>query len=122
LPGDTGRRKDIRINARLKARFKDASAFIYEYTHNISKGGLFVRTQNPCDMGCMVEVVIIIPETEKEIPALGEVIHIVSPGQVNRNKMGRRQEERQPPPTAIQPRSATKLHHILSPICRQPGW
>lgn len=76
---DSGRRNAPRIKARLKVRFKSANAFISEYTHNISKGGLFVRTGKPCASGSLVEVVLVIPETEQEVVATGEVIHIVTP-------------------------------------------
>jgi len=76
---DTGRRDSLRIKARLKVRFRDASAFITEYTHNISKGGIFVRTTKPCEPGSMVEVKLVIPESEREVSATGEVIHVVKP-------------------------------------------
>jgi len=79
LVNDTGRRKDVRVKAKLKVRFKDAKAFISEYTHNISKGGLFVRTKKPCEQGSTVEIVIVMPETGREISSLGEVIHAVTP-------------------------------------------
>jgi type IV pilus assembly protein PilZ len=81
LADDSGRRKNVRIKAKLKVRFKDVSAFIAEYTHNISKGGLFVRTGKPCELGSFVQVIIILPEGDKEVPALGEVIHVVSADQ-----------------------------------------
>jgi uncharacterized protein (TIGR02266 family) len=76
---DTGRRNDPRVKARLKVRFHDAKAFITEYTHNISKGGLFVRTHKPCESQSLVEVVLVLPETEQEITARGKVIHIMTP-------------------------------------------
>jgi uncharacterized protein (TIGR02266 family) len=78
---DSGRRKNLRVKAKLKVRFKDVPAFISEYTHNISKGGLFVRTPKPCEQGSMVQIVIVLPETGQEVPALGEVIHVVTPEQ-----------------------------------------
>ena len=58
---DEGRRGNLRIKARLKVRFKDANSFITEYTHNISKGGLFVRTKKPFKQGTMIEIVLIMP-------------------------------------------------------------
>lgn len=76
---DNGRRQSPRIKAKLKIRFKDTSSFISEYTHNISKRGVFIRTKKPCKLGDQVQVVIVIPETEEEISALGVVIRIVTP-------------------------------------------
>ncbi len=72
-----------RIKIRLKVRFKDTESFISEYTHNISKGGLFIRTQKPCGLRDKVELVLIMPESEESVVALGEVIHIVTPDQAN---------------------------------------
>ena len=74
---DPSRRQSPRIKARLKVRFKNANAFISEYTQNISKGGLFVRTKKPCASGSMVEVVLVVPDTEQEVTAVGEVCHVV---------------------------------------------
>lgn len=74
---DSGRRTEVRVKARLKVRFKSVSAFISEYTHNISKGGLFIRTSKPCNLRDRVEVVLVLPESEKEISIQGEVIHVV---------------------------------------------
>jgi type IV pilus assembly protein PilZ len=74
---DPSRRQSPRIKARLKVRFKNANAFISEYTQNISKGGLFVRTRKPCASGSIVEVVLVIPDTEQEVSAMGDVIHVV---------------------------------------------
>lgn len=80
---ENGRRRFWRIRARLKVRFKDPGAFISEYTHNISKGGLFVRTSKACAVGSMVEVILVLPETEKEVRTVGEVIHVITPEQAD---------------------------------------
>jgi type IV pilus assembly protein PilZ len=75
---DSGRRQSPRIKARLKVRFKNASAFITEYTHNISKGGLFVRTGKSCELDSLVQVVLVIPETGQEVVATGKVVRVVT--------------------------------------------
>ena len=85
VPPDPGRRKDIRVKARLKVRFKDARAFIAEYTHNISKGGLFIRTGKPSEIGDQVEVVILLPGSDEEITCIGEVIHVVGAAEASAN-------------------------------------
>jgi len=74
---DQGRRSALRVKARLKVRFKSTESFINEYTTNISKGGLFIRTNKPCELRDKVEIVLVIPGTEIEVTALGEVIHVV---------------------------------------------
>jgi len=74
-----GRRDSPRVKVRLKVRFKSSEAFINEYTHNISKGGIFIRTSKPCRLRDRVELVLIVPEDGSEIHTLGEVIHVVAP-------------------------------------------
>jgi len=76
---DDVRRTDLKLKARLKVKFKDAESFINEYTNNISKGGLFIRTSKPCSLRDKVEIVLVLPESQEEVNALGEVIHVVSP-------------------------------------------
>lgn len=78
---DAGRRSSVRVKARLKVRFKNTESFINEYTYNISKGGIFIRTNHPCALREKVEVFLILPGTQQEIVALGEVIHLVGPEQ-----------------------------------------
>lgn len=75
-----------KVKARLKVRFQSPSAFISEYNHNISKGGIFVRSKNPFPPGSKVEVVLVVPELETEVSAIGEVIHTVSPVEASDRK------------------------------------
>jgi len=73
------RRRETRVRARIKIRFKDADAFISEYTHNISKGGLFVRTTQTCPLESMVEVILVLPDVDTEVSGIGRVMHVVKP-------------------------------------------
>jgi type IV pilus assembly protein PilZ len=63
---------------RLKVRFRNPRAFISEYTQNISKGGLFIKTQKPCGLEEMVEVVLLLPGSGQEVSCLGEVAHVIT--------------------------------------------
>ncbi len=74
---DTGRRGEVRVKARLKVKFKSFSSFITEYTHNISKGGIFIRTTQPCELRDKVEVVLVLPDTDQEVLLKGEVMHVI---------------------------------------------
>lgn len=80
---DDGRRAGFRLKARLKVKFKNADSFINEYTNNISKGGLFIRTSKPCQLRDKVEIILVMPDTLEEISALGEVIHVVLTGEAS---------------------------------------
>jgi CRP/FNR family cyclic AMP-dependent transcriptional regulator len=44
-------RKDERVNESLSLKFKDHRAFLKACTENVSRGGLFIRTANPLEVG-----------------------------------------------------------------------
>jgi CRP-like cAMP-binding protein len=44
-------RKDERVKESLSLKFKDHQAFVKAYTGNVSRGGLFIRTANPLEVG-----------------------------------------------------------------------
>ena len=48
MAADESRRALPESRLRLRVKFRSAESFINEYTHNISKGGLFIRTSKPC--------------------------------------------------------------------------
>jgi type IV pilus assembly protein PilZ len=75
------RRSDPRVRANLKVRFKNAESFITEYTQNISKGGVFIRTTSPCNPQDRVELALVLPEDDSEIQAAGKVVHVVTADQ-----------------------------------------
>ena len=79
MMADEERRSSPRVRARLRVKFRSAESFINEYTHNISKGGLFIRTSNPHSMREKVDLIITLPDTNIEVLAQGEVIHIILP-------------------------------------------
>jgi len=66
-------RRAVRYRARLKVHFRTPRAFIQEYTLNISKGGIFVHTKLPLQREDLVEIVLHLPHTEREISLQGRV-------------------------------------------------
>jgi type IV pilus assembly protein PilZ len=75
--------KEIQGAIQLKIKFKDVESFIDEYTYNISKGGVFIRTANPCRLRDIVEIVLILPEEQLEVIVKGEVVQVVSSDMAN---------------------------------------
>ena len=73
----------MRVKVRLKVRFRNARAFISEYTQNISKGGLFIKTLKPCGLEEIVEVVLLLPGSGQEVSCLGEVAHVITAAEAN---------------------------------------
>jgi hypothetical protein len=48
---DTDRRREQRAPIELKVEYKRLNTFFYDYTKNISKGGTFIKTDKPLDIG-----------------------------------------------------------------------
>jgi uncharacterized protein (TIGR02266 family) len=44
-------RNDVRVQKRLTLSFKDSESFVRAYTGNISRGGLFIQTNQPLKQG-----------------------------------------------------------------------
>ena len=45
------RRREARAPIELKVEYKRLNTFFYDYTKNISKGGTFIKTEKPLDVG-----------------------------------------------------------------------
>lgn len=72
------RRGEGRAAIRLKVDYKRLNTFFADYTKNISKGGTFIRTTKPLDVGTELVFVLTAPEPGGEDGA----IHLELVGQV----------------------------------------
>jgi uncharacterized protein (TIGR02266 family) len=82
-----GQRKDLRVT--VNHEFRDVDEFIVEYVQNISKSGVFIKSQNPLPSGTLVNLkfTVIMDELET-IEGEGKVVRVVSPGGGNTPGMG----------------------------------
>jgi len=62
----------------LRIRFATPEAFSKEYTENLSKGGVFVTTDEPCEMREHVQVVLALGFCAEKLALAGEVVHRVT--------------------------------------------
>lgn len=62
---------------RVKVKCGSWDAASQLYTHNISRGGMFVRTLSPPPVGSTVEVVVTLPDGSQSA-LVGEVVRVVS--------------------------------------------
>ena len=81
LVDDDERRRERRAPIELKVEYKRLNTFFYDYTKNISKGGTFIKTDRPLDVGTMFIFKLRVPVTETPIELRGEVRWVVRPGQ-----------------------------------------
>ena len=63
---------------RVKVKCGSWDAASQLYTQNISRGGMFVRTPTPPDIGASVEIVVTLPDGAQST-LVGEVVRVVSP-------------------------------------------
>jgi uncharacterized protein (TIGR02266 family) len=67
-------RREARIKKKLSLNFKNRRSFISAYTHDISSGGLFIRTKNPLDIGEQFFIELRLPGLEGVLKAKCEVV------------------------------------------------
>ena len=73
-----------RVPVKLEVRFRTATDFIREHAYNLSRGGIFIRTDDPAPMDAAVEVEIHLPDSGPPVSSAGIVVHrqLAAPGKV----------------------------------------
>jgi type IV pilus assembly protein PilZ len=72
------KRGEDRTAITLKVDYKRLNTFFADYTKNISKGGTFIRTTKPLDVGTEFLFVLSVPSTEEPLQLNGEVKWVVT--------------------------------------------
>ncbi len=83
-PADDDRRHDDRAAITLKVDYKRLNTFFADYTKNISKGGTFIRTTKPLEVGTEFVFVLTLPApdgTGMQLELTGEVKWVVPESQ-----------------------------------------
>src|SRR2546428_12152727 len=65
------RRGEPRLPIELKVEYKRLNTFFADYTKNISKGGTFIRTDKPLDIGTEFEFVLTVPQLDEPMRLRG---------------------------------------------------
>src|ERR1022692_3838069 len=71
------RRREARAPIELKVEYKRLNTFFYDYTKNISKGGTFIKTDKPLDIGTIFLFKLLIPSQTEHLALRGEVRWVV---------------------------------------------
>ena len=71
--GDDDRRDDPRLPIELRVEYKKLNTFFADYTKNICKGGTFIRTPKPLDVGTVFLFQLSVPTLTIPIAIRGEV-------------------------------------------------
>ncbi len=75
--GADDHRDSLRHAVQLRVDYKRMNTFFADYAKNISKGGTFIRTSKPLDVGTEFVFVLSIPEQVTQLELRGEVIWTV---------------------------------------------
>jgi type IV pilus assembly protein PilZ len=95
---DAERRGDDRAPITLKVDYKRLNSFFADYTKNISKGGTFIRTEKPLEIGTEFVFVLTLPEPTLE----GAGVKLELAGIVKWVVTVEKASEEQPPGMGIQ--------------------
>lgn len=80
------RREHDRARITLRVDYKRMNTFFADYAKNISKGGTFIRTTKPLDIGTEFVFVLSIPAHAEQLKLKGEVVWTVTEEQASGDK------------------------------------
>src|SRR5215472_3634151 len=73
----SARRSSPRHHITLRVDYKRMNTFFADYAKNISKGGTFIRTAKPLDVGTEFVFVLSLPSHSEQLELKGEVVWTV---------------------------------------------
>jgi type IV pilus assembly protein PilZ len=77
------RRLSVRHAITLRVDYKRMNTFFADYAKNISKGGTFIRTSKPLEVGTEFVFVLSIPGQAEQLQLHGEVVWTVDEGEAS---------------------------------------
>jgi type IV pilus assembly protein PilZ len=80
------RRRGARAPIELNVEYKRINTFFSDYTRNISKGGTFIRTARPLDVGTEFVFALRVPQLAEPLRLRGIVKWVVTQGDSAPNK------------------------------------
>ncbi|QQR90787.1 MAG: TIGR02266 family protein [Myxococcales bacterium] len=113
-------RKDRRAPVSLKVRFKSATVdqFIEQYSIDISRGGLFIKSKSPMPVGTLLKFEFQLKDESRLIQGVGRVVWMRMPEQAS--------EPDKPPGMGVKfikmdPQSRALVERIVAPRGQQPA-
>ena len=67
------RRKFVRLLVRVLVDFESPDTYLYDYSSNLSEGGIFVETDKPTDVGTELTLRFTLPGLDRVFEAKGVV-------------------------------------------------
>ena len=81
MPQPHERRQEERAPIELRVEYHRLNRFFSDYTRNISKGGTFIHTKKPLDVGTRFLFKLLVPHMDEPMVLLGEVCWVLHEGE-----------------------------------------
>lgn len=78
------RRRDIRAPIELRVEYKRLNTFFADYTKNISRGGTFIGTERPLDIGTEFIFALDLPTLSEPLRLRGRVMWTTTPEEASK--------------------------------------
>ncbi|MCS6898773.1 MAG: TIGR02266 family protein [Myxococcales bacterium] len=116
------RREAARAPIELKVEYKRLNVFFADYTKNISKGGTFIKTNRPLEVGTEFVFALVVPTFREPLRLRGFVQRVVpqdqatesSPAGMSIRFLYRDDEERRAVETLVEQLMSAELGELLS--------
>jgi type IV pilus assembly protein PilZ len=78
MPSEQDRRRDGRTPIELRVEYKRLNTFFADYTKNISRGGTFIGTERPLDIGTEFVFALDLPTLVEPLRLRGRVMWVTT--------------------------------------------
>ena len=79
-PDGMNRRTETRAPIELRVEYRQLNSFFADYTRNISRGGTFIKTPRPLDIGTEFRFELVLPGQTRPVSLLGVVRWVIAAG------------------------------------------
>lgn len=79
-PDGKNRRIEPRAPIELRVEYRQLNSFFADYTRNISRGGTFIKTPRPLDIGTEFRFELVLPGQPRPLSLLGVVRWVIAAG------------------------------------------
>lgn len=73
-------RRTPRVRHALPVVYRTISGFLTDWTTNISRGGLFLKTEDPLPVGTRVKLLLSLPDMPAPFELMARVVRVHEPG------------------------------------------
>ena len=74
-----GKRKNPRTPVEIRVDYQRFNRFVSEYTRDISRGGLFIRTEDPLQVGEEIYLTLTFPHHSDGVTVMASVVRVDAP-------------------------------------------